>query len=126
MIIYKVLINNSITEFKNISEAEAFALQNNISFNSIEQEERELVVQNIPESVTPRQIRQALALRGVSTADIDNALNSLPEPIQTLAKIEWEYSTEFQRSRDFVKAVQQVLQWTDEQVDDLWILADSL
>lgn len=41
MIVYKITIENTVTEFNNLVAAETFALQNNISINSIEQETRE-------------------------------------------------------------------------------------
>jgi len=76
--------------------------------------------------VTPRQIRQALLLSGVSLSDIDAALNSLPEPTKSFAKVEWEYSIAFQRSRPLVAEVGSILGWTSGQLDDLWKLAHSL
>lgn len=76
--------------------------------------------------VTPRQIRQALILYGVSLASIDAALNTLSEPTKSLAKTEWEYSIAFQRNRPLVTQVGQMLGWTTEQLDALWIFAASL
>lgn len=76
--------------------------------------------------VTPRQIRQALILSGISLSQIDSALDSLPEPIKSLAKAEWEYSNSFQRTRPLVSSVGQMLGWTNAQVDALWKLAGSL
>lgn len=76
--------------------------------------------------VTPRQIRQALILSGVSLSQIDLALDTFPEPIKSLAKAEWEYSNSFQRMRPLVNSVGQMLGWTNAQVDALWKLAGSL
>lgn len=76
--------------------------------------------------VTPRQIRQALILSGVSISQIDSALDSFPEPIKSLAKTEWEYSNSFQRTRPLVASVGQMLGWTSQQVDNLWKLAGTL
>lgn len=76
--------------------------------------------------VTPRQIRQALILSGVSMSQIDDALGSLPEPMKSLAMAEWEYSNSFQRNRPLVSSVGQMLGWTSQQVDDLWKFAGSL
>lgn len=80
----------------------------------------------ILKDVTPRQIRQALVLSGITTEQIETALDSLPEPTRTLARIEWEYSVAFQRSRPLVATVGQMLGQTPEQLDALWILAGSL
>lgn len=76
--------------------------------------------------VTPRQIRQALILHGVSLTDIENALALLPEPTRSLAQIEWEYSVMFLRRNPLVEQVGQMLGWTSEQLDDLWIFAAKL
>lgn len=75
--------------------------------------------------VTPRQMKQALVLMGVY-ANIQPALDSLPEPLKTLATIEWEYSLAFQRNRPLVHQIAAVLGWTDEQLDDLWKFAATL
>lgn len=80
----------------------------------------------VPDSVTPRQIRQALIISGVSLSQIDDALNSLSEPVKSLARVEWEYSIAFQRNRPLVRQVALMLGWTDEQLDNLWKLAASL
>lgn len=80
---------------------------------------------SIPD-ITPRQARQALILSGISLQDIDAALDSLPEPMKSLAKTEWEYSIAFQRNRPLVVQVGQMLGWTPEQLDDLWRFAGGL
>lgn len=76
--------------------------------------------------VTPRQIRQALILNGVSLAQIDTALNSLSEPTRSLAQVEWEYSISFQRNRPLVANVAAMLGWTPDQLDTLWRFAATL
>lgn len=76
--------------------------------------------------VTPRQIRQALILSGITLDQIDQAIDSLDEPTKSLARVEWEYSIAFQRHRPLVSQVAQMLGWTDEQLDALWRLAASL
>lgn len=76
--------------------------------------------------VTPRQIRQALVLNGVSMEQIQTALESLSEPTRTLALIEWEYSISFQRTRPLVISVGQMLGWTPAQLNALWSYAAAL
>jgi len=80
---------------------------------------------SIPD-VTPRQIRQALILSGVSLASIEAALATLPEPTKSLAETEWEYSIAFQRYRPLVQQVGLMLGWTPEQLDQLWLFAGTL
>jgi hypothetical protein len=76
--------------------------------------------------VTPRQIRQALILSGISLAGIDDALASLPEPIKSLAQTEWEYSISFQRNRPLVNQVGALLGKSSQELDDLWKFAATL
>jgi hypothetical protein len=76
--------------------------------------------------VSPRQIRQALVLTGVSMAQVDTALASLEEPTRSLAQISWEYSIVFERANPLVAQVGTMLGWTDQQLDDLWLYANSL
>ena len=76
--------------------------------------------------VTPRQIRQALILAGISIEMIETGLNSLPEPQKSLAKTELEYSTAFERNRPLVKSMGQMMGFSEQQLDDIWLLAMSL
>lgn len=76
--------------------------------------------------VTPRQMKQALILSGVSLASIDAALDSLPEPMKSLASIEWHESIAFQRHRPLVSQVGSMLGWNAAQLDALWHFAASL
>lgn len=78
------------------------------------------------QNVTPRQIRQALILSGISMSTIEDALNSLPEPTKSLALVEWEYSVAFIRSNPLVNSVGIILGWNTKQIDDLWRLASKL
>lgn len=80
---------------------------------------------NIP-MITSRQIRLGLILSGISLDEITSALNTLPEPTKSLAITEWEYSTLFDRKDELVASVGQMLGWTAEQLDDLWILSGSI
>lgn len=84
-----------------------------------------LIYNKLPD-VTPRQIRQALILSGVSMAMIEEALNSLPEPTRSLALVEWEYSIAFKRRNPLVMSVGGLLGWTSAQIDDLWTFAGKL
>lgn len=84
-----------------------------------------ILYRNIP-TVTPRQIRQALILSGVSLQTIEDALDSLPEPTRSLAKTEWEYSVNFDRRRPLVVQVGLMLGWTSNQLDDLWLFAGKI
>lgn len=77
-------------------------------------------------NVTPRQLRLALAMIGITSAMIDESLNSLPEPDRSLALIEWEYATHFERTHPLVDSVSTLLGWTSEQLNELWLTASNL
>lgn len=76
--------------------------------------------------VTPRQIRLALWNQGITAEMIDESLNSLPEPEKSLALIEWEYSTIFERTHPLVNNVGLLLGWNEDQLNELWAYASTL
>jgi hypothetical protein len=81
---------------------------------------------SVPPSVSPRQMRIALITSGVSLQDIEDTLDSLPEPHRSIAKVTWEYSVEFQRNNPILISLAPMLGLTEQQVDDLFILASTL
>lgn len=82
--------------------------------------------EKIFKEITPRQIRIALIANGVSIDDVEAAINLLPEPDKTIAKINWEWAVSFERHNQFVDGVGQLLNWTPEQLDALWEMASEL
>lgn len=80
----------------------------------------------VPLSVTPRQIRTALVLNGVNLSNIDNIINSLPEPDRSIAKIAWEYSVEVERYNPLLVQLAPAMGLTPEQLDQIFILAATL
>lgn len=79
----------------------------------------------VPESVTMRQARLALHAAGLLT-QVEAAINALPEPSRTEARIEWDHSREVFRNRDFVLMLGASLGLTSEQMDELFITAATL
>jgi hypothetical protein len=123
MTVYVVTHESTRTEFTTFQAADNFAVEVG---GQVAEEQKSEPQSPVPEEVTPRQIRQALILSGVSIEQIEAALESLSEPTKSLAKTEWEYSIAFQRSRPLVAQVGLMLGWTSEQLDDLWRFAASL
>lgn len=80
---------------------------------------------NIPHEVTMRQARLALLGAGL-LAGVTAAIEALPEPQRTAAKIEWEYSTTVQRHRGLVQQLGAVLGMLPEQLDALFIAAGNI
>jgi hypothetical protein len=79
----------------------------------------------VPESVTMRQARLALLGAG-KLALVDAAIDGMPEPQKSAARIEWEYSNEVQRHNSFVSALGPALGMTSAQIDQLFIAASKL
>ena len=76
-------------------------------------------------SVSMRQARLALLGAG-KLAAVDAAINSLPEPAKSAAKIEWEFSNEVFRDRGLVKQLGAALGLNDAALDALFIAAAKL
>jgi len=80
---------------------------------------------NIPQEVTMRQAK--LALLHAGTLDtIDHLIANMPGIQGKAAKIEWEYSVTVRRDSPLVKSLSPILGLTEEQLDNLFILANSL
>lgn len=79
----------------------------------------------IPQSVTMRQARLALLGAGL-LAQVDTAIDALPEPDRTAARIEWEYSQEVRRDKPFVQMLAPALGLDDEALDALFVHAATL
>lgn len=82
-------------------------------------------VVRIPASVSMRQARLALLGAGV-LSQVDAAINAMPEPQKTAAKITWEYSAEVQRHNGLVSQMAPALGLTEAQIDALFIAAAQL
>lgn len=81
---------------------------------------------SVPQIVSPRQMRLALISGGTSLQDIEDILDTLPEPHRSIARVTWEYSVEFQRNNPILISLAPMLGLTEQQVDDLFILASTL
>lgn len=103
----------------NMSEHEKVCLRND--FNGIPNQPISVV-----QAVTPRQMRIALVMSGISLDAIEAVIESLPEPTKTVTRVTWEYSVEFQRSNPLLNAMAPALGLTKTQVDSLFALASTL
>lgn len=79
----------------------------------------------VPDSITMRQARRCLRLRGLLDA-VQPAIDSLPDPDREDAQIDWDYSATVERDRGFVLQVAQALGLSDQQLDELFIEAATL
>lgn len=79
----------------------------------------------IPQEITMRQARLALLDAGL-LANVQTAINSLPEPAKTKAQIEWDYSNALQRDNPFVTTLGTALGLSSDDIDNLFITASGL
>lgn len=79
----------------------------------------------VPQTITPRQARLALLGAGLLSS-VDAAIDSLPEPQKSAARIEWEYAVTVERNSPLVTNLGGALGLTAAQIDDLFIQAVEL
>ena len=78
----------------------------------------------VPEVVTRRQFKIALAVLGYNEENILNGINQLPEPNKTIARISYVESGTFERNSDDLNFVAKTfLNLTDEQIDEVFLTA---
>lgn len=75
----------------------------------------------VPQSVSPRQIRQALTRAGLR-ASVEAAVAAGDQD----TKDWYQFSNPFERSNPVVAAMGAALNVSDAQLDALWVLADTL
>lgn len=81
----------------------------------------------IPSVVTMAQARKALILGGISIASVNTAIDGINDATEReLAQTDWEYSATVRRDSALVTSLGPILDLTDEQIDDLFLLADTL
>lgn len=79
----------------------------------------------VPAEITMRQARLALLGAGL-LASVGTAINAMPEPQRSAARIEWDYSSAVQRHNGFVQSLGPALGLTESQIDDLFRVAVTL
>lgn len=78
-----------------------------------------------PAAVTMRQARLALHRAGVLD-QVSAAIDALPEPARTEARIEWDYSQEVRRTHGLVDALAPGLGLSGADIDALFVAAGAL
>lgn len=79
----------------------------------------------VPRTVTMRQARRALLAAG-KLALVEAAIDAMPEPQRTEARIEWEYSNEVHRHQPLVLGLAPALSLSAGQLDALFVQAATL
>ena len=84
------------------------------------------LVIKIPESVTMRQARLVLLQQGILD-DVETAINTIEdEATRRAVQIEWEYALDVRRDWPALQMVTQQLGITDEQLDQMFLLASEI
>lgn len=118
-----------IIEFKypiKRKEFEKYVAENNIEESRIWYDGERVVIKDaepvaVPESVSPRQIRQALTAAGLR-ARVETAVSIGDQDLKDW----WEFSNVFERAHPMVIGMAGGLGVTKGQLDNLFIIADSL
>lgn len=79
---------------------------------------QQAVDESVPTSVSARQIRLWLVRHGISLAQVETAINAIPDQMQRdLVRVEWEYAPYVERTHPMLIPLATVLGLTEAQVD---------
>mgnify|MGYP003392629182 FL=1 len=78
-----------------------------------------------PEKVTALQFKMQALIQGLND-DIDNAINNLPEPNKSIAKLKYEYATEFIRKDVLVITIGQIIGLSKKEINEFFLNASKL
>jgi hypothetical protein len=80
----------------------------------------------VPQSITRRQFKIALAILGKNEQDIIIGINQLPEPTKTIALISYTEAGTFERNnQELIFVGKTFLQMTDAQIDNIFIVGSQ-
>lgn len=80
----------------------------------------------VPDSISQMKLRKQVILSGISIASIDALIQSLPQPNRDLIYTMWEYALVFDRHNPELKAMAQMLNITQQQLDEIFINGNLL
>lgn len=76
----------------------------------------------IPQEITRRQFKIALAFLGYNENDILNGIEQLPEPTRTIANISYKEAGTFERfNPELIFVAKTFLSLNDEQIDEIFL-----
>ena len=80
----------------------------------------------VPDSISQMKLRKQLILSGISIASVDALIQSLPQPNRDLIYTMWEYAVVFDRHNPELNAMAQMLEITQQQLDEIFINGNLL
>ena len=99
---------------------------NRHKFDGTEWIEGEPLPIEVPQVITRRQFKIALAVLGKNENDILNGINQLPEPTKTIALISYTEAGTFERNNpELIFVGKTFLQMTDEQIDEIFNIGNK-
>ncbi len=120
MIKYRYTIENQSIETLDVN-----SIPQGLDFETIEFE-IEVEKPEVPQVITRRQFKIALAVLGKNENDILNGINQLPEPTRTIALISYTEAGTFERSNpELIFVGKMFLQMTDEQIDNVFVIGSQ-
>jgi hypothetical protein len=125
---YKLTKDNKSIDFPTFTDASNFIIANPEwqGIPIIEYEEDILPDPlNVPFEVPTWRLRAVLALDSKET-DVQNAIDTLPEPNKTIAQRAWDFGSNTERTSQTVAFIKGVLSLTDVEVDQYFIDAENL
>lgn len=93
-----------------------------LHIGSLEPVPDKVVTGNVPQEVSMRQAKLALLQFGI-LQQVNTAIASMPGVQGEAARIEWEYATAVKRNAPLVTQIAGAFGLSDEQLDNLFILA---
>lgn len=79
----------------------------------------------VPQEAAMWALKELCLVRG-HAADIEAALNSLPDPPRTIARNRWENKDTISRNSPIIAQMQQLLGWSNAYVDELFVESAKL
>jgi hypothetical protein len=80
----------------------------------------------VPQIITRRQFKIALAVLGKNENDIIDGINQLPEPTKTIALISYTEAGTFERTnQELVFVGKTFLEMTDEEIDNVFVVGSQ-
>ena len=81
---------------------------------------------DIPKVVSQRQLRTQLIIQGISVAEIETVINSLPTQDRLIAQVAWDYAVTFERESPLLIGIASALGFSASDVDNIFINASLL
>lgn len=79
-----------------------------------------VVITSATPALTRRQLRLGMLNLGVTTAQIEDLIAALPEPQKSIALIEWQDATIYERNHPLVGQIASALSLSNETMDAAW------